>query len=435
MDLILLYALDLSIREPMLKRSDKLTIFVLGAFNVGLLMVDHIHFQYNGVMLGLLILCIVAAKESRYGLFALLFSMLVMSKHLFLTLAPVVAIYLLRIGINQAYVTSNINNASNKTASVSLLKFVSYCLKILVCALLPVIIALAPFLLLPFIDLNSTSNNTATNKATASPTVYSAGMQQMQQILSRLFPFARGLVHAYWAPNIWALYCFADKILSIFFPNTLSGTLPSSTAGIVGDFQMVVLPRVTGLHCAILVLLFQLPALWMILIQLNKATSALLLIRSMVFASFTAFMLGYHVHEKAILIPWMLQTLTAVNSPADASLFMLLSAAGSVSLFPLLPGPFECAIKMILTLVYVFVARYYLLHTQLNRMATWAKIALNLILFALMVTAVYTEMVHDWLLQGRLPFLPLMMTSVVCAAVLVLAWILSWYNLCWVSSS
>ena len=70
-----------------------------------------------------------------------------------------------------------------------------------------------------------------------------------------------------------------------------------------------------------------------------------LLVQCILYTSLCSFMLGYHVHEKAILIPIICSALLTSKSNENAILFLRLSAIGIFSLFPLFTKIDELLIK------------------------------------------------------------------------------------------
>ena len=158
-------------------RASSYFTFLLIVTNPGLLMLDHVHFQYNGALLGLLLIsiaCMVRGSVHRVEnnvliqtdqrwelLSAVCFGLLLAAKHLYLMLAPLYFFYLLR---RYCFI------AETKGEDTLLISFSLKRLSIL--AMVTLVCFLGPFI--PF-------------------AMQSDPMSQMQQIMSRLFPFGRGV--------------------------------------------------------------------------------------------------------------------------------------------------------------------------------------------------------------------------------------------------
>ncbi len=396
--------------------------------NVGLLMVDHMHFQYNGMLMGILLLTIDMALRNNYMGVAACFSILVLLKHLFLTLAPVFAIYLLRA---YCYPNGAVTLTGNKRLLV-----------LAMIAILMLTLAFGPFVL-------ADSDN--------------YGLVQMSQILKRLFPFGRGLVHNYWAPNVWALYYFADRMIysiirkySVVIQAVLStlrigihtfdvaayadGLMtgkPSSVSGITGDVVPTLFPSISAGQCMLLVLLCLAPAL----VRLYQSATPLKLVQCLVFASMTSFMCGYHVHEKAVLIPVILQSLLCLSFPDEPSqqsqerqrvargVFFVLSAAGYFGLLPLFTEQREVPIKLGLYISHLLlVLKFYYdenVEGKRTKKSRGSMVPL-LMSIVLILLATYTEFLYEYIYSlQNMPFLPLMATSTLCGLFLTYGWYLT----------
>ena len=65
-----------------------------------------------------------------------------------------------------------------------------------------------------------------------------------KQILTRLFPFKRGLLHTYWAPNFWAIYSFLDKVSYRIFIGS-AGSINRSSLGLTQDVAFDIFPDIS----------------------------------------------------------------------------------------------------------------------------------------------------------------------------------------------
>ena len=250
------------------------------------------------------------------------------------------------------------------------------------------------------------------------------------QIARRLFPFHRGLIHAYWAPNAWALYTAADRVLIRIVTTRKRAALESMTRGLVGDTVFGVLPDVEPRLCFMLtavVMLIYLARLW-------QRPTYRSLVACVTLCAMSSFMFGWHVHEKAILLVLIPLGLIADENYAIFRIYTVLSVTGIVSLFPLLFTPREVPIALAYATLWLVIMQRALARRVTRPMPNNAGAIMHWLESVYMVGAVVvaaaTNLVWPlvtslWpqLSRRSLEFLPLLLSSVYCAVGLVWCWL------------
>uniref|UniRef100_A0A2K5XRJ2 Alpha-1,3-glucosyltransferase n=1 Tax=Mandrillus leucophaeus TaxID=9568 RepID=A0A2K5XRJ2_MANLE len=360
-----------------LTEKPKFILSVLLLWNFGLLIVGR--FQTSSFFFG-------DSKRHMEGAF--LFAVLLHFKHIYLYVAPAYGVYLLR----SYCFTANKPDGSIRWNSFSFVRVISLGL---------VVFLVSALSLGPFLALN-----------------------QLPQVFSRLFPFKRGLCHAYWAPNFWALYNALDKVLSVIGlklkfldPNNIPKA--SMTSGLVQQFQHTVLPSVTPLATLICTLIAILPSIFCLWFKPQGPRGFL---RCLTLCALSSFMFGWHVHEKAILLAILPMSLLSVQKAGDASIFLILTTTGHYSLFPLLFTAPELPIKILLMLLFTIysISSLKTLFRKEKPLFNWMETFYLLGLGPLEVCCEFVFPFTSW--KVKYPFLPLLLTSVYCAVGITYAW-------------
>ncbi|MES1907343.1 MAG: hypothetical protein MHM6MM_000482 [Cercozoa sp. M6MM] len=278
-----------------LRRDMGVALTVLTCANAALMMVDHVHFQYNALVLACLVYSVsllvegsVTQSESKTYLGAGAFACLLHMKHLFVACAPAVLVFLL------------CDFCVDKKSSFHWRRFVT---------LAGIVLAVSTASLAPF-------------------TVMCGDWQsELLQLQSRLFPFKRGLTHSLWAPNIWALYNALDLVLRRVGIHTDNAVAVGTTRGIVGNTTLSVLPEVSPVMALSLSTLALLPAIVAMLRMRSSLERRSALAPCVAACNLAFFLFGWHVHEKAALVSLLPLALVCVQSQSMARLYYVLFAA------------------------------------------------------------------------------------------------------------
>ncbi|KAL7609619.1 probable dolichyl pyrophosphate Glc1Man9GlcNAc2 alpha-1,3-glucosyltransferase [Lactuca sativa] len=377
-DSILIYSIYKLTKN--LNSKKRFLIWISVISSPGLLIVDHIHFQYNGFLLGLLMASLGALQNGHDLTGGFIFAILLCFKHLFAVAGPVYFVYILR-----HYCRGGFLRGFSKLITMGVVVIAVF------------VTAYGPF----------------------------ACHGQIQDVLKRMFPFGRGLCHAYWAPNFWVFYILSDKLLAFVFTKLgfyIKTPTASFTGGLVGDSSpFAILPTVTPLVTFGVVLLAILPCV----VKIWRNPDPKKIVRWVAYAYTCGFLFGWHVHEKASLHFLIPLAVVAVESIQDARHYFMLSIVSIYSLFPLLYEAQEYPVKVILLLLYVAIMWFGFSSTFSEKkdggvVSGWIE---KSYMVGFVVVEIWGQFLHPLILGDRFPFLPLMIISFYCALGMMYSWI------------
>ncbi|KAK9448061.1 glycosyl transferase [Limtongia smithiae] len=367
-------------------------------FSPGFLIVDSIHFQYNAMLFGILVFSLVMLQQGKTLQGATLFAVLLCFKHIFLYLAPAYFVYLLR----------NYCLDFGKFKTNGVLSVIQWrnCIILGFSVIGVALVAFGPFIYL----------------------------QQIPQVLSRLFPFSRGLCHAYWAPNVWALYSATDRVLFAFFRRFFNSVAyaedtSSATRGLVGVSSFNVLPDIAPRTTFLFTSFYQ----WICLIPLALKPTHDKFVSSLTLCGYASFLFGWHVHEKAILLVIMPFSFLALSDRRYLLPFYVLTVSGYISLFPLIFTSAEALIKYLYTFAWIFA--FYNVFDDLAPVRTTRRVFLldrlaRLFLLGFIPLLIFVALYDRIPVLREMEFLRLMLMSTYCSFGIIGSFVgFSWLHL------
>ena len=279
------------------------SIFLLAAVSPALILIDHGHFQYNGVSIALALLggAFIVNGYDLWG--SILFSLSLNFKQMSLYYAPVFFFSLLR----KCWEKRTSRGTKQRPRSSVYSEITGLLPSLLhLAAIGGTVIATFALLWLPFCH-------------SASPDLTCA--DTLLQILHRLFPFSRGI--------------FEDKVSNLWY-----------TLSVLYDFRQLVSSTLLIRTSLILTLTLLAPVAYDLLRHPLNQTRLLL---SLINSSLAFFLASFQVHEKSLLLALLPAALIVHHRPIDVAWFQIV---GCMTMYPLLMRDGQSVPYFVLLLLY-----------------------------------------------------------------------------------